>query len=334
MRSIIGRALCALLLLATEEPAHATGLSVNGRPFHVRLPPGYSPGVPAPLIILLHGIGASGSSQDMYMQIGDVAADRGMIFVLPDGTRSGIGMQYWNGAGCCQVTGTPVDDVGYIAMIIDEVGRRFSVDPKRIFVVGHSNGGFMTHRFACEKVQAAAIVTLAGMVNPKSAGPYGGPCPAEGRPVSVLHVHGTADNLVYYNGLLATSPPLPGGLLFPSAVQTVEFWAKRNRCAIPARTERALPDLDIEAKIPGPDTTRIRYAGCPAGGAVELWTINQPWHDLPTNELRAHVPTFYRYPDAGETFAWTGRPVDAGLYSPDRAFAKLVVDWLMAHPKP
>lgn len=88
------------------------------------------------------------------------------------------------------------------------------------------------------------------------------------------------------------------GNSYPGAIETVETWAAHNGCAVTAEESGA---LDLDSSLDGIDTIVTRYTdGCQPGGAVELWTI--------TNG--SHVP-----------------PVSAH-------YSKLVVEWLLAHPKP
>ena len=54
-----------------------------------------------------------------------------------------------------------VDDVAYVGGLIDEALRTWPVDPKRVYIVGHSNGDFMAHRLACER--ADVVVAIAGL---------------------------------------------------------------------------------------------------------------------------------------------------------------------------
>ena len=92
--------------------------------------------------------------------------------------------------------------------------------------------------------------------------------------MSVLEVHGTADEIVPYDGgeLIAGHP-------FPSVATTVADWAIYNRCG-PDRTPTGLR-LDIDATLPGDDTDVSRFDGCPPGGAVELWTVVGGAHITP-----------------------------------------------------
>ena len=88
-----------------------------------------------------------------------------------------------------------MDDSAYILSLIDGVKKKLSVDPNRIYLVGHSNGGFMTHKFACDHSDVvAAIADLAGATYDDSS-----MCKATSK-VSVLHLHGPMDDLVLYEG--------------------------------------------------------------------------------------------------------------------------------------
>ena len=144
-------------------------------------------------------------------------------------------------------------------MVLDDLASRYHVDPKRVFVLGHSNGGFMAHRLACDLAsRVAAIVSMAGAT-------YAEPnhChPSE--PVSILQLHGDLDAVILFGG-----GPLFGGT-YPSASQTAATWASLNGCT-GARANAGTADLVVD--LLGAETRIERYAGCPARGAVELWTM-------------------------------------------------------------
>jgi polyhydroxybutyrate depolymerase len=139
------------------------------------------------------------------------------------------------------------------------------VDPARVFLVGHSNGAFMAHRYACDRAtRVAAIVTLAGMTWKDQSR-----CGA-GSPVSVLHVHGRNDTTISYGG-----GATPEGA-YPGAVETVGDWAAKDRCnGSLAATGRK---LDLDRTIAGDETVEEAYTGCRPGVAVDLWTIEGGGH--------------------------------------------------------
>ena len=111
----------------------------------------------------------------------------------------------------------------------------------------------------------------------------------------VLQIHGTADTVVQYGGGVV---PFPGGGAYPGAVETAEQWVFADGCSSGFVT---LPSLDLDAGIPGLETTVRQYASdCLPGGSGELWTIVGG----------SHLPMF-----------------SAG-------FSPSVVEFLLAHPKP
>jgi hypothetical protein len=102
--------------------------------------------------------------QESYFQLAATASFNGMLYADPDETTDPNGIMFWNATNsCCDLFHRGVDDSAYIASIIADVKSTVAVDPKRIFVVGHSNAGFMAYRMACNHAgDIAAIVSLAG----------------------------------------------------------------------------------------------------------------------------------------------------------------------------
>lgn len=249
----------------SQSPSNAL---VAARPYESRVPANYDKNRPAPLVVLLHGFGAGGLTQELYFGLGDLLSQTGFLYAFPDGTRNKDGKQFWNATElCCDFEKTGVDDVAYISAVIDDMKAHYSVDPARVYLIGHSNGGFMSHRFACDRAgQVAAFVSLAGAnwKDPARCQPT--------QPVAVLQVHGDQDAQVPYAG---------SGML-PSAAETTAGWASKNGCQ-PAPSQ--LPGaFDLESNIDGNETDVTRYSGCNAGGAAELWTLRGG----------SHTPNFWR----------------------------------------
>jgi len=263
------------------------------RPFEVFTPSSYDPSTPTPLVILLHGFGASGDIQEAFFQVQPLAEARGFLYVHPDGTTNQIGSQFWNATDACCGFQSEVDDVAYLTAIIDQVSAEKNVDPNRIYVMGHSNGGFMSYRMACELAgRVAAVASFAGATFADEDD-----C-APSEPVSVLQVHGTADETIAYDG--GTTPIING--TYPGALESTAIWAAYNGCGTdPAATDAT---LDLLPDVTGAETSVQSYGDCPAGVAVELWTM----------EGGPHVPTL--------NFADGSRPMVEGM-----------VDFLLAHPK-
>lgn len=247
----------------------------GARPVNVYVPSEYDAGKGAPLVVMLHGYAVSGGLEEIFLRLKPVAEARGFLYAYPNGTVDRKGNRFWNATNaCCDMDATGVDDAAYLTSLVTEIGTRYKVDPKRIFFIGHSNGGFMSYRMACDHADViAAVVSLAGATFADAS-----KCRPTA-PVAVLEIHGTKDTEVPYDG--QQSPPA-----YPSAKSTVEDWATYDGCALTADT--SAPPLDIDTSIAGAETQVATYAsGCKPGGHAELWTI----------QGGAHIPGF------GDAFA-------------------------------
>lgn len=259
-------------------PAHAPGHSaaVLERPYGLDVPAGLDRATPAPLLVLLHGYGASGLLEDQYFGFPQLADDRGVLVAYPDGTVDSKGNRFWNATdACCNFDGSAVDDVAYLDAVVDDVEAHYPVDPAQVYVVGHSNGAFMAHRLACDRAtRYAAVVAFAGDVwkDPARCAPAG--------PIAVLQVHGDLDAVI----------PYAGNRTMPSAPESIATWAAKNACTgMLAPTGQT---FDLVPALPGAETSPAAYA-C-AHGAAELWTIHGG----------THVP-FFKVPDWGNhVFDW------------------------------
>lgn len=255
------------------------------RPYEVFVPSGYDAASAAPLVILLHGYGASGAIQELYFKLQPQAEARGFLYVHPDGTLNRLTSSSWSATdACCSDSG--VDDSAYITSIIDQVSAEYNVDQARIYLVGHSNGGFMSYRMACDHAdRVAAIVSLAGATFLDAA-----QC-APSEPVSILQIHGTDDGTIQYEG---GSTPLG---TYPSAETTVATWSTYNGCT--SETE-SLGAIDLGSGLAGDETSKQAFTGCPVDGDVELWTMADGPHIPPLTENFAAdiIDWLYAHPNA------------------------------------
>jgi polyhydroxybutyrate depolymerase len=240
----------------------------------VHVPTTLPAGDKAPLVLILHGLGATSAAIDRFSDFASFAERKRIAWVAPDGPKDSKGRQFWNaGSACCNFDGIAVDHVAALRALVERAIASKPIDPKRVYAVGYSNGGFMAHRLGCELGgRFAGIASVAG------AGPKAGEsCPGEG-PLRVLQVHGDADTIVNIaGGPLFADPKYPSSI---SAADTVLAWADRMACAA---KPKASGKLDFEAKLPGAETTVERFETCKRG-AVELWTVGGGGHYIGLRE--------------------------------------------------
>jgi len=267
--------LISLLVLAILVGCGGTGgqdfspdppLVIGGdeRPAEVDIPTNYDPTLPHPLVMVLHGFGADGFVETAYLQLFDFVDEKQFVLIYPDGTLNDQDQRFWNGTPACCDFNDSVDDVGYLSGLIEEAEQTYNIDPKRVYLIGHSNGGFMSFRMACEASELiTAIVSLAGSTFDDPAD-----CAPATAPVSVLAIHGTADATIPYDGR-------PN--LYPGAVETAERSAAAGGCDVGSPTDEG--SVDLVPGIDGAETDKVAYStGCDEGIDAALWTINDGSH--------------------------------------------------------
>lgn len=233
------------------------------RPVTLQVPASAGDGRDRPLLVILHGYGLYGTAQQAYFGMAGFADSQDAFVLAPDGTIDSTKKQFWNAdPACCDFENRNPDDVAYLGGMIEDVMDAWPIDPARVVLIGHSNGGFMSYRMACERADlVSAIAVLAGV----SATMPATCTPARG--VNVLHVHGTMDVVIPYDG--------DARLSGVGAVASVTQWAEHDGCAT---TRSPAGMLDLDTGLAGTETDVERADGCPPGAAVELWTIQDGTH--------------------------------------------------------
>jgi polyhydroxybutyrate depolymerase len=238
--------------------------TTDGRDRRYRLyVPAALPRGAVPLLVALHG--GLGSSAQFATNSGfdGLAEANGFVVVYPDGVgglADGTGPQTWNGGYCCGAASRlGVDDVGFVGALLDTLARDLPIDPARIFAAGHSNGAILAYRLACELGdRIAAIGVQAGSLGVDTCTPA--------RPVSVFHLHGTAD----------TNHPIEGGT--GSGVAGVAFRPARAAVEALAAADGCTPTPVPGTDPANPDLAVTTWTGCRAGTAVRLIAVTGASH--------------------------------------------------------
>ena len=251
---------------AIEYTDEHTTISIgpSNRQANLRMPGNHDYSRPLPLVVSLHGYSGNGWSNAAYMHHFDSIHENEHLLLYPDGTINLVGMRYWNATdGCCQFSGD-VDDANYLLNLINEAIQNYGADPDGIVITGLSNGGFMSHRMACDAGGSIrAIVALNGVTWDDFS-----KCPDTGRP-DILHVHSTADTVIAYNGGAIW------GSDYPSATETVGYWADRSGCD---STWTYLGTRDLSGNDGVEESDEFEFLNCNSGNRVAHWRINGGSH--------------------------------------------------------
>lgn len=267
--------LAALLVLAATAcrrnlaaPGDLRGTLAHGgreRTYLYRLPP---PGVdqrPRPLVLALHGARGDGASQERLSGLSALADREGIIAVYPDG----IDRSWNDGRGTTESAKQGVDDIGFLSTLIDHFIAGHGADPRRVYVMGMSNGAMMSHRAGCElSTKVAAIGAVTGLF-PEALSAACAPA----RPVPVMMIYGLEDPLMPYAG---GELPLGAGGRVLSAADSRARWAAIDRC--PAPHTRPVPDA---APDDGTTARSEEHLACAGGAEVVMISVEGGGHTWP-----------------------------------------------------
>ena len=264
-----------------RQPAEDTIRTViageRERRYRMHVPGKYDPERPAPVVIALHGGGGNPASMVRLSGLNEKSDEAGFIVVYPFGTgRLKDRFLTFNGGNCCAYAKRHnIDDVGFVRALLDDLETVVNVDENRVFATGMSNGGIMAYRLASElSDRIAAIASVGGPMGTETCDP--------GRPVSVMHFHGTDDRFAPFDG--GKGQGLGGGAGptdFYSVDHSIQNWVRANGCDPEPRVEK-LPDTTED----GTRVIRKAYAAGEAGAEVVLVEIEGGGHTWPGRKPR------------------------------------------------
>ncbi|MFA9289928.1 MAG: PHB depolymerase family esterase [Solirubrobacteraceae bacterium] len=224
----------SIILKATKELKLKMRVNLLNRDYLVILPGSHSAdsNTKYPVVFGFHGVGNNYTQMKRYLEA--KANEKNYILILPNGTAgvsNVIGMSFrgWNAGDCCgPAEYRDAKDVEFISQLIKEVVEKYNGDEKRIYLTGFSNGAMMCYRAACElSDKIAAIAPVSGSMNT-------GSCNDKTRPVPLLQIHSTNDNIVPYNGGFSIASFFGSlkltKLTFRSVIYGLEKWAMINGC--------------------------------------------------------------------------------------------------------
>lgn len=238
---------------------HPQELTTSGqvRQYILHVPTAYQPETSMALVLGFHGAGSNAREFERYSDFSFLANIEGFIVAYPQA----LGKRpTWD-----TTPGPNNPDLQFVTDLIDDLQSRCNIDPNRIYASGHSNGGGLANRLACDlSDRIAAIGTVAGAYQGSEE------ClPTE--PVAVLGIHGTDDPIIPYNGFQdVREPPAAYYLIGVPIPQWASSWAKRNGC------DREPASTTLNDKV-----SNDRWSNCSEAANVILYTIHGGGHEWP-----------------------------------------------------
>lgn len=225
----------------------------------------------AALLLVLHGYTNKAAFIRFYSQMNKVANEKGFVVAYPQGSIAKTGKTHWN----AQLELSKTDDIDFLRSLADSLKTRYALHPRRTFVMGVSNGGFMAYTLACTIPEDfAGIASIIGTMSGKAWSQRD----SLQQPMPVLQISGLQDRVVPADGSMTRVNGWGGA---PPIDSIMRFWSQRNGC-----TEMRQQQL-------APSTTAYYYESCNAESPVhyiEIANLKHTWprkkkHGIATNRL-------------------------------------------------
>ena len=237
------------------------------RTFAAHLPQNYATNS-SPVVIMFHGIDGIGQSLQ-YITAFDIDSDQyGFLAVYPNATSD-----WANGCDCTEADSAGVDDIQFVADLVDKLDVDYGINRDSVFLVGFAEGAFMAQRLACDATDSfAGMATVSTTMLVQAAENC---MPTQDLPV--LIIHGTDDEDYPWEGALDRGPE---SVL--SADTTAQFWATSNGCGDRLDTEYVMSDTFYYFEV-----YRDTFDACPVNGDVFLYQMDGAGHGWPNADFSA-----------------------------------------------
>ena len=247
------------------------------RRYRIHMPDNKTSSNPKAVIIAFHGGGGNPESMVRLSGLSDKADKEGFIVVYPYGSGTdperNLTFNAGNVGGYAMIK--KINDVAFTNAIIDDLMKYTQVNSKRIYATGISNGGMMAYRVASElSHRIAAIAPVGGPMGTEKCNPTS--------PVSVIHFHGTGDELAPFNGGKGKgTDKIPAFMrpTFYSVEHSINAWIMANKCQ-----EKALITNMPDKVDDGMNVIKHVWAGGQNGSEVVLYKIINGGHTWPGME--------------------------------------------------
>ena len=246
------------------------------RTYFVHLPASYNTSISYPLIFAMHGGGLLGyKGIEGQSQLSQLSDSENFIVVYPEGLKT-LGFRTWNAGDCCpSATLLETDDIGFINSLLEKLKIELSINSKKVYATGFSNGGQMAYKLANRfPNKFAAVSAVAGVLQDFPFNPS--------RKVPIIHFHSYQDLTAPYNAGLSNAPNINNN--FPSVDSTMRIIANNYNCSLIKKT--------IFSNTNTYDF--FRYSDCDNNVRIELYVSQDGGHTWPggkaltNNEITNH----------------------------------------------
>lgn len=218
------------------------------------------PPSPPMLVLVLHGATQDGEAIANVSNMHQFVNSNNAIIVYPDGISN-----TWNVG--LNIGGSTANDVGFLDALIDLFITEMGADPTKVFSCGFSNGGYMSYKMACESTHCiSAVASVAGVMTQQMFDLCGDP-----GETSIMHIHGTSDFIVSYNGSSVSGS---------SVDDVLNHWKNASACSNTSSVED-LPNINLTDFSTVQKTT---WSDCAGDAQVILFKVNGGGHQWPGTE--------------------------------------------------
>ncbi|HXP90798.1 MAG TPA: PHB depolymerase family esterase [Fibrobacteria bacterium] len=264
---------CPSAKLASGDQTKTLTVKGVARTYILHVPSAYTGSSSVPMVVDFHPIGGSASGEESGSPFKALTDAEGVVTAYPNGLASPNLGQAWNVQGCC----TTADDTDFARAVVADVEKVACINTKRVYAVGFSMGGGMTHFSACHLTDIFAAASPAAFdltqQNETDCQPS--------RPITMVDFRSTGDPVVAYAGghsALVTGMAID----FLGAVGTFQKWAALDQCT----------GSPSAADANGCST----YSTCAGGVQVTLCTKQGGGHDYGNATVAWPILKMYTLP--------------------------------------